>query len=186
MRVLALLSPTFGAEQSVPTGLLHAAGWGGEWTGTKPQSTNTLLALRALANLFETSTGRKSVVEAAEHGLLEQLLSGRQWSEVGTAKQPLATVALNFSVLAVSGELPDGPTRALENLILHVLDSETSDSETIYRASIALGNMLASPLKSHMSVGGIKRGGDLVAQRANALNEKRLTELAAEISSVAV
>jgi hypothetical protein len=52
-----------------------------------------MLALRALANLFSTPAGRKTMAAAGE-SVLENLVNGRKWAEVGTAKQPLATVAL--------------------------------------------------------------------------------------------
>lgn len=94
LRVLALLSEAFGAEESAPNSFLAVADWGRAWSGSKAQSTNTLLGLRGLANLFNTSTGLDSVATAVHQGLLEKLVSGRQWSELGTAKQPFATVAM--------------------------------------------------------------------------------------------
>lgn len=58
------------------------------------RATGQMLALRALANLFNTVSGRATMVTAAEQGLLIELVKGRKWAEVGTAKQALATIAL--------------------------------------------------------------------------------------------
>lgn len=46
--------------------LLAAAEWRSAWTATKERETNTLLALRALANLFGTKNGKLLMIESAE------------------------------------------------------------------------------------------------------------------------
>lgn len=94
LRALALLSPALGSVSSGPADLLKAGGWGDAWVQTKPQTTNQLLAVRALANLFNTAQGRKTMAAASEQGLLVELTKGRKWAEVGNARQPMATVAL--------------------------------------------------------------------------------------------
>jgi len=94
LRALALVSPALGGYASAPQDLLKAAGWGSNWTGAKMQITNQSLALRALSNLFNTVNGKKTMAAAAERGLLVDLVKGRKWAEVGTAKQGIATIAL--------------------------------------------------------------------------------------------
>ncbi|WOO81219.1 Phospholipase A-2-activating protein [Vanrija pseudolonga] len=184
LRVLALQSPAFGAVDSAPADLLKAGGWGEAWAGSKPQVTNQLLALRAIANLYNTETGRSTVANASDHGLLKELIKGRTWEQIGTAKQPFATVVLNHSVLAVNGKLPSSQAAALLSLIVHVLSNEVADSETIYRAAVALGNLLSSPISGSLAVGEVQRGKDLVSSRGAKLGEKRLTDLATEIGSL--
>lgn len=94
LRAVALLSPKLGATPAAPIDLLQACGWGEPWQASKPRSTNQLLAIRALANLFNTAQGRAIMAAAGQAGVLTELRRGRKWDEVGTAKQPLATVAL--------------------------------------------------------------------------------------------
>lgn len=113
LRAAALLSPALGSSASATTDLLRAGGWGEPWTATKPRSTNQLLALRALANLFSTPEGRKVMAAAAENGLLVELVKGRRWAEIGTAKQPLATIALKYVVKTPPRLTPATPSSPL-------------------------------------------------------------------------
>lgn len=87
------MSPKLGGHASAPADLLRIASWGSAWSDAKMRATSQMLALRALANLFSTPAGRKTMAAAGE-SVLENLVNGRKWAEVGTAKQPLATVAL--------------------------------------------------------------------------------------------
>lgn len=69
-------------------------------------------------------------------------------------------------------------------LTSQVLSNEVADSETIYRAAVALGNLLSSPISGSLAVGEVQRGKDLVSSRGTKLGEKRLTDLATEIGSL--
>lgn len=68
---------------------------------------------------------------------------------------------------------------------MHILKNESTDSETIYRAGVALGNLLSSPGKGSLAVGSVKEGTHVLLTRAKALNEKRLTDLALEVNVMA-
>ncbi|CAD6591032.1 MAG: hypothetical protein TREMPRED_005963 [Tremellales sp. Tagirdzhanova-0007] len=185
LRALATVSPSLGTITSVTEALLKACDWGAPWEASKARETNTLLALRALANLFLTANGRRTISGSNAGDLLRDLRKGRTWSEVGTRKLPLVTIALNFSVMAVDKRFPVIHTNALLDLVIFVLENESTDSETIYRASIALGNLLISPSTSgSLQVGLVQHGKELVKERATALGEKRLMDLASEISSI--
>lgn len=94
LRAVALLSPALGSVPAAPIDLLQAAGWGETWNPSKPRATNQLLAMRALTNLFNTTQGRSVMAAAGQAGVLAELRRGRQWEQIGTAKQPLATIAL--------------------------------------------------------------------------------------------
>lgn len=83
-----------GSVPAAPIDLLQAAGWGEAWDPSKPRATNQLLAMRALANLFNTAPGRAVMAAAGQAGVLTELRRGRDWDQVGSAKQPLATIAL--------------------------------------------------------------------------------------------
>jgi phospholipase A-2-activating protein len=63
-----------------------------------------------------------------------------------------------------------------------VLENETSDSETLYRASVALGNLLVTPsVAGSLQVGQVQKARSLAVERASTVGEKRLTDLAQEI-----
>lgn len=72
VRLLAPVSPSLSSHRSkeppssVVELLLTAADWRSVWTPTKERETNTMLALRALANVFGTKNGKLAMVEAAE------------------------------------------------------------------------------------------------------------------------
>ncbi|KAL7422039.1 hypothetical protein Q5752_003812 [Cryptotrichosporon argae] len=172
-RVLAL-SPPLAALPSVPSLLLQSANWSEPYTPTKARDTNTLLALRAVANLFSSKEGLKQAEEAA--GVLIELR--REWVEVGKAKVVVATITLNYSILLVEGGKVD-PSDLL-NTILHIFDNETTDAETLYRTGVALGNLLTKAA-GELAVGDVARAKALLDARAG---EKRLKDLAAEVAAI--
>lgn len=66
-----------------------------------------------------------------------------------------------------------------------MLENETSDSETLYRASVALGNLLVTPsVSGSLQVGEVQKARSLAVERASTVGEKRLTDLAQEISNL--
>ena len=74
VRILASVSPSLAAYRS-PSGAsivqvaLAAADWSKPWVASKERETNTMLAFRALANLFSTSNGKEALL--AEPGCEE-------------------------------------------------------------------------------------------------------------------
>lgn len=70
------------------------AGWTSTGPVEKARATNTLLALRALANMFNCATGQRTMVAAAEQGIFADLIKGRPWADLANAKLPFATIAL--------------------------------------------------------------------------------------------
>ena len=71
---------------------MAASQWDAPWQAGKPRETNTLLALRGLANLFSTATGRETMAKSTAEILAK--LKQRQWSELGARKLPFTTVLL--------------------------------------------------------------------------------------------
>lgn len=84
----------------------------------------------------------------------------------------------------MENKLPAAKAGGLLGVINHVLNNETAESETIYRAGVALGNLLSSPVKGSLGVGAVKEGKQLLLARAKALKEKRLTDLGLEVSGI--
>ena len=93
-RCLAATSPAFGSTLTAPTAFLQACDWAQPWQTTKPRETNTLLALRGMANMFLTANGRRTMCNMAEE-TLKTLAGGRTWEELGARKLPFATIALS-------------------------------------------------------------------------------------------
>lgn len=93
-------------------------------------------------------------------------------------------LTFSYSITALDNKLPASQAGPLLGFIIHILNNETTDSESIYRAGVALGNLLSSPIKGSLSVGAVEQGKQLLLSRAKALNEKRLTDLALEVSAI--
>jgi phospholipase A-2-activating protein len=92
-RVLATVSPSFGAT-CTPDALLTACEWSLPYSASKIKDTNTLLALRAFANLFLSPAGRKNMQGMKVDEWLQALRRERSWEEVGARKLPYTTIAL--------------------------------------------------------------------------------------------
>ena len=93
VRCLAALSPHFSTTTNLLTTILSAAEWSRKINGERAADTNTLLAIRALANLFTTELGRELMVPACK-GLLEELEAKGDWEGKGKWKGPVATIGL--------------------------------------------------------------------------------------------
>lgn len=140
---VAAAKPSAAPFATFATDALVGADWDGLATQAdrKAAETNAMLALRTLANGFVAPRGAEAVGDMA----LETLATLQQppWDVLNkNARIALATIALNFSVLAVrSASFAQG--ELLLALITEVLASD-SDSETAYRALMALGNLVRS------------------------------------------
>jgi len=71
-----------------------ACEWDSPWQASKPRETNTLLALRGIANLFLTANGRDVLAKNAGDVLAK--LKQRKWEELGARKVPFITIALKW------------------------------------------------------------------------------------------
>ncbi|WWC69902.1 uncharacterized protein I206_103845 [Kwoniella pini CBS 10737] len=185
-RCLAPISPLFGSSPSAPKVFIEACALDTPWQSSKARETNTLLSLRGLANLFSTANGRSTISEAENAKSVLSILSGFDWSIWGVRKVVVATIALNYSIVAATSKLPAQVAGDLLNLISKVLQNETDDVETIYRASVALGNLLVSPLAGSLQVGLIQEAKSNISSLANVKGEKRLKDLAKEIEGLGV
>jgi phospholipase A-2-activating protein len=90
-RYLAAVSLAFGNSRTVQA-FVAASDWNKPWQAGKPRETNTLLALRGLANMFSTATGRETMAKIA--GEILAKLKQREWSELGPRKLPFSTILL--------------------------------------------------------------------------------------------
>ncbi|WWC89009.1 uncharacterized protein L201_003926 [Kwoniella dendrophila CBS 6074] len=185
-RCLAPISPAFGSSTQAPKALIEACGLNTPWTPGKSRETNTLLSLRGLANLFSTANGRTTIAQNDNVEGVVTALKNVQWSNWGARKVVVATIALNYSILAVTSVFPAPRAGQLLDLIIQILENEKEDLETIYRASVALGNLLVLPLAGSLKVGEVTKGKTLISNISKAKNEKRLKDLSEEIDGLGV
>ncbi|KAK1923997.1 WD40-repeat-containing domain protein [Papiliotrema laurentii] len=167
-----------------PAFWLEACEWNTPWAASRPREINTMLALRGLANQFSTPRGKEQLARSAGY-LLDRLRNSLQWQDISARRVPFVTVALNYSILAVEGLLRPDDARALLELIAFVIENETADGEVLYRALVALGNMLLSP----KAVGALEttilsKVRKLAVERGRKHSEQRLKDVATEIESL--
>ncbi|GAA5926962.1 hypothetical protein JCM10213_005536 [Rhodosporidiobolus nylandii] len=131
-RLLALSAPTSG---SFPVIISSA-------TNPDESETNAMLALRALANLFQPFVGKATMQAEAQDVVSALRRRGATEALNKNGKVALATVALNFSVLATQKSLDGKAAFDLAELLVELL--KDGDSEVLYRSLTALGNLLVT------------------------------------------
>lgn len=106
---------------------------------------NSMLAIRALANLFETPEGR-GFADAQFINITTEVKQAATGAGNRNLSVAIATLYINFAVLCTSStnkQLPSSIDRALlllEHLIAMI--SSEKDSEVVYRALVAVGTWL--------------------------------------------
>ncbi|GAA6016549.1 hypothetical protein JCM10207_002836 [Rhodosporidiobolus poonsookiae] len=168
-RLLALSAPTSG---SFPVIIASS-------TAADESETNSMLALRALANLFVPFVGKATMQgEAVEVvGALSKRGTGRLNKN---GKVALATVALNFSVLATQKSLDGQAAENLAELTVELL--KETDGEVVYRALMALGNLLVSfDTLAALSESSVQRYKAAAKDAAQRVAEPRIQALASEL-----
>ncbi|KAK4703285.1 phospholipase A-2-activating protein, partial [Phenoliferia sp. Uapishka_3] len=173
-RLLCQFSPL---PDSIPSLLEAAQSSSGS---TKEVETNTMLAFRALANLFACPAGKSLAVdEAAE--ILDTLKRRGLAGISKNGKIALATIALNYSIIAVQASLGATEASTLLDLITELLND--NDGEVVYRSLIALGNVLLSPqITSAIPAGSLQRYKALAKDAAKRLPEARNKAVVVEIN----
>ncbi|GAA6027019.1 hypothetical protein JCM8097_006044 [Rhodosporidiobolus ruineniae] len=170
-RLLALSAPTSG---SFPVILSSS-------TSATESETNAMLALRALANLFTPFVGKATMQGEARDvvGALRKRGASRGLNKNG--KVALATVALNFSVLATQKALDGKAAEDLAELLLELL--KDADPEVVYRSLMALGNLLVSfDTLAALSASNVERYKAAAKAAAQRVGEQRSTALASEFA----
>ncbi|GAA99938.1 hypothetical protein E5Q_06641 [Mixia osmundae IAM 14324] len=148
----------------------------------KDQETNAMLALRSLANYFATPKGKTIMIKNAVtilNGLYR--IGEAQLSRTGYLA--LATVILNFSVLAVMRDLDKTSGTQLIDLTQKALTRQ--EGEAVYRGLVALGNVLLSPnVTSSLSSSTLTQARASAQKAASRLPEPRIKAVAAEIAQL--
>ncbi|GAA5879981.1 hypothetical protein JCM8547_004831 [Rhodosporidiobolus lusitaniae] len=170
-RLLALSAPTSG---SFPAILASS-------TDPNESETNAMLALRALANLFTPFVGKATMQGEAVDVVKALRQRGACKGLNKNGKVALATVALNFSVFATQKSLDGKAAEDLAELSLELI--QDADGEVVYRALIALGNLLISfDTLAGLSESSVSRYKAAVTEVAQRSSEQRVKALAAELA----
>ncbi|TDL24967.1 phospholipase A-2-activating protein [Rickenella mellea] len=124
--------------------LLNAAEWNEPWQAPiqKPRETNTLLALRALANGLSEDSPLGGGVWVSE--ILPQVANAPYEMLNKSHRVTLATLLFNLSCVRLKAPINAETGKLHVALLLRILKTETADAETVYRAAVALGNTLSS------------------------------------------
>lgn len=147
----------------------------------KENEINSMLAIRAVANCFSKSEGRKSLAENAGEALETLAVVGIPDVLNKNGKVALSTIALNYSILAVEGSLKGDAVAQLVDFILSLLAED--DSEVLYRSLVALGNIAYAPdnVKGSVQVGtlqALKSRAQTVAKKSS---EERTRKVVSEL-----
>ncbi|KAJ7286367.1 WD40-repeat-containing domain protein [Mycena rebaudengoi] len=134
-----------GAKERLFDALFKAADWTVPWTKatSKPVEINMMLLLRALANVAQEASG------AADGPWLGQMLkfvgSAPYAALTPAQRKPLATLLLNVSSVTLFTPLDSAGRAQHLSMICQVLEEKTTESESAYRALVALGNIVKQP-----------------------------------------
>ncbi|KAF8077719.1 phospholipase A-2-activating protein [Lyophyllum atratum] len=121
--------------------LFKACEWDASWSLplTKPRETNILLLFRTLANIFQ----EKMSLEGLWPSKVFEALSQVPYASLNkTQRVALATVLFNASCVALRDPAEKGFFDQLTAMALQIVESETADSEAVYRALVGLGNLI--------------------------------------------
>ncbi|GAA5938439.1 hypothetical protein JCM3775_000892 [Rhodotorula graminis] len=170
-RLLALSAPTAG---SFPVVLATA-------TSPTESDVNAMLALRALANVFVPFVGKATMQSEARDVLASLKKRGAKAALNKNGKVAFATVLLNFSVLAAQKQLDAKAAEDLAELAVELMNE--TDSETVYRSMMALGNLLVSfETAAALSAAATQRYKAAARDAAQRVPEGRIKSLARELA----
>jgi phospholipase A-2-activating protein len=181
LRLLAAASPSVAIyTSSGDQTLVDVLAASGVFDGAAAPPNNTMLALRALANLFMTEQGRFVADGEFEkiHGLVQPFIS----SAIGNRNLIIAvtTLYINFAVqLTAPSHNADRALTLLDDLTKII--NTVSDSEALYRALVGAGTLLALGEDFRTAAKEVF-GFDTVLKRAESVGkEPRIRNVVAEL-----
>ncbi|KAG8737727.1 hypothetical protein FRC12_017041 [Ceratobasidium sp. 428] len=193
IRLLIAYSPVTFESPATSQKLIDALFEASEWKSTpwpdplpKHRETNVLLTLRALSNLFQVSskwtiTGTGPWVP----GLFKTLAEGPYEVLTKTQRVALATIAFNYSVVELVGQLDPLAAPSHATLVTLILNHEKEDNETAYRALVALGNIIyTAKTRGSLSEVAAAAYKPVLTSVASTFREERVASLVQEIKAV--
>ncbi|KAJ7080354.1 phospholipase A-2-activating protein [Mycena belliarum] len=168
--------------------LFKAADWKTPWvkSPTKAAEMNVMLLFRSLANVAQEGSG---ATDGPWLGQVLKIVSDASYATLTPSqRKPLATMLLNVSCVTLFTPL-DAAGRAVHlSMIYEVLEQEKTDSESVYRALVGLGNIMyaakqqASPLDSAQAA----RVTPCMSALPSRFPEDRIRNIVVEISALLV
>ncbi|RDW62277.1 phospholipase A-2-activating protein-like protein [Coleophoma cylindrospora] len=148
-----------------------------------PAENNVMMAVRAFANLFESSEGRTLAISDFDK------IQGLTSSAVGTSNRNLAvaatTVYINYAVLLKTEEEISSFEQALALLdTLSKILTTQKDSEVIYRALVATGTLITIGDEVKSAAKDVYSIGASVSTAAAKASDPRIRNVAAEIKGL--
>ncbi|KAG9123458.1 hypothetical protein FRC07_014916, partial [Ceratobasidium sp. 392] len=193
IRLLIAYSPVTFESPATSQKLIDALFEASEWKATpwpvplpKHRETNVLLTLRALSNLFQVSSQWKVTGNGPwVSGLFKTLSEAPYEGLTKTQRVALATIAFNYSVVELVGQLDPLAAPSHVSLVTLILNHEKEDGETGYRALVALGNIIYTT-KQRGSLSDVATAAykPLLASVAATFREERVASLVQEIKAV--
>ncbi|KAJ7264960.1 WD40-repeat-containing domain protein [Mycena haematopus] len=168
--------------------LFKAADWKTPWVkaASKPAEMNIMLVFRALANVAQEGSG---AADGPWLGQVLKVVSDAPYAALSpTQRKPLATMLLNVSCITLFTPL-DAESRALHmSMIFQVLEEEKTDSESVYRALVGLGNVIYASKQQNNPLGGAQAAQVTRSMRdlPTHFPEDRIRNIVVEISALLV
>lgn len=142
LRLLAVACPSVVSYTSTGDGtLVDELAASGLFAPESPPN-NTMMAVRAVANLFSTEEGR--LIVDGEYDKIRGLLDAHMKTKNRNLAIALATLYVNYSVLVSASEASTDPDRPLALLgdVVGLLKT-FEDAEALYRGLVAAGTLLS-------------------------------------------
>lgn len=187
LRLLAAATPST-AEYTAPNGSsIVEVLEGSEVFNDKDRSNNIMLAVRALANLFETEKG-----QSLADSKFDKVHSLVRSSSLDTTNRNLTiavtTLYINYAVLCTSAShsgLPSSSDRGLLLLddLAGIMASAT-DSEAVYRSLVAAGTLLTLGEEMQIAAKEVYDVPSTLRKIEQGIKEARIQAVIAEIRSV--
>ncbi|EWC48092.1 hypothetical protein DRE_02671 [Drechslerella stenobrocha 248] len=177
LRVLARYSPAVPEYGDDLIGVLEQAG-----CFNPANTSHAVFGARVLANLFHHAEGLKYVTDRVDE-VVEKVLGAAEGNTNRLLSISVDTLLLNYSVYftkAKGGE--EQAVKLLERSVLRVKGS--SDPEAMYRALMALGNLLTTGRKAVAAAKEKYEAKGVVGEavkRVDSTKEKRMVEVGVEI-----
>ncbi|KAJ7481132.1 phospholipase A-2-activating protein [Mycena galericulata] len=177
-----------GLKERLFDGLFKAADWQTPWvkSPSKPAEMNVMLVLRALANVAQEGSG---AAEGPWLGQILQFVSDAPYATLTPSqRKPLATMLLNVSCVTLFTPL-DAAGRSLHlSMICQALEEEKSDSESVYRVLVGLGNVIYASKQQNNPLDGAQAAQVTRCMRElpTRFPEDRIRNIVVEISALLI
>ncbi|CAM1501523.1 Fc.00g035070.m01.CDS01 [Cosmosporella sp. VM-42] len=156
-------------------------------SGETPTENAAMMGLRTLANMFSSANGRSVANAQSDEAIsfLERISGIKGGEAIGKFNRnvliALTTCIINFSVLAHKESLllPEQRRRLL--ILLGAVLKNSTDSEVLYRALVALGTLLSASKQEAANLG----IAGWIQEAKGKSEEERVKGVAAECSKVA-